>query len=80
MFNFKKNNQSETKTASLKIVGMHCVSCAMTIDGALEDSLGIISAKTNYAKAEVVVEFDQNITNEEEIIKTINNTGYTAQK
>lgn len=80
MFNFKKNNSPETKTIRLKISGMHCVSCAMGIDDALEDSPGVISAKTNYAKAETVVEYDQKTGNEEVIIKTINNTGYTAQR
>ena len=43
----------------LKITGMHCISCAMTIDGDLEDFVkGVKASNTNYAKAETEVEFD----------------------
>jgi len=79
MFNFKKRNSVATKTARFKIVGMHCVSCAMNIDGALENLAGVIKAQTNYAKAETVVEYDDQTINKEEIIKTINASGYIAK-
>ncbi len=38
------------KKVIFKIQGMHCTSCAMNIDGELEDTEGIKEAKTNYAK------------------------------
>ena len=62
----------------LKIDGMHCSSCAMNIDFGLED-LGVKSAKTNYAKQECDVEFDEEITKTEAIIETIKKSGYKAQ-
>lgn len=74
----KKNNSGSS--VKVKINGMHCVSCAMNIDGALEDLKGVNSAKTNYAKAETVVEFDEKVISEAEIIRTINATGYLASK
>jgi copper chaperone CopZ len=79
MFNFNKKSSVDKIASSFKIVGMHCVSCAMNIDGALEDLEGVSTAKTNYAKAETVVEYDEKITNEAEIIKTISEIGYTVQ-
>ncbi len=65
----------------LKIVGMHCTSCAMTIDGDLEDFVkGVKSSSTNYAKAETEVEFDDKEVEVIQIIEQIKKTGYTAQE
>ena len=62
----------------LKIIGMHCSSCAMSIDMDLEDVLGVKEAKTNYAKQESEVEFDEEIVRVEDLIKSIEVTGYRA--
>jgi len=62
----------------LKIEGMHCSSCAMNIDFDLEDLEGIKAAKTNYAKQESEVEFDEQKVKVEDIIKSVEKTGYKA--
>lgn len=67
------------KKTKLKIIGMHCTSCAMSIDGDLEDTEGVKSARTNYAKQECEVEFEEEVIKIEHIVKTIENTGYQAQ-
>jgi copper chaperone CopZ len=64
----------------LKIEGMHCGSCAMNIDFDLEDLDGIKSVKTNYAKQETEIEYDEGKVNLEKIIETIKKTGYDAQE
>lgn len=46
------------QTIKLNIFGMHCTSCAMNIDGELEDTEGVKEAKTNYAKQVTEVTFD----------------------
>lgn len=61
-----------------KINGMHCTSCAMNIDGELEDTEGIKSSSTNYAKQQSEVEFDEDKINSEKIISIINSVGYSA--
>ena len=61
-----------------KIDGMHCSSCAMNIDFDLEDVDGIKSVKTNYARQECEVEFDEKKINDQRIIQTIKKTGYTV--
>ena len=59
---------------------MHCTSCAMNIDGDLEDLVkGIKSSKTNYAKQETEVEFDEEEVKVEQIIAQIKETGYQAE-
>jgi len=60
----------------LKIDGMRCVSCTMLVDGDLEDLKGVKSSKTNFAKAECEVEFDEKEVNIERIVKTVSGTGY----
>lgn len=63
-------------TKTLKLSGMHCVSCSMLIEGELED-MGV-EAKANYAKQLVVVTFDPTKTKEEAIIAAIGKLGYTV--
>ena len=62
----------------LKIEGMHCASCSLNIDWDLEDLAGIKSAKTSYHSQECEVEFDEEQLSVEEVIKTIQKTGYQA--
>lgn len=63
----------------LKIEGMHCASCAMSIDMDLEDVAGVHTANTSYARQECEVEFEENQVSVEIIIQTIQKTGYQAK-
>ncbi len=71
---FKKKNQG--KTIIFKIKGMHCVSCAMNIDGELEDLNGVIEAKTNYAKAQTVINYDSQKIKPSKLKKVIESLSY----
>lgn len=66
------------KKIVLKITGMHCTSCAMNIDGELEDTEGIKVSNTNYAKQETEVEYDEEKVKLDDIVRIIEKTGYTA--
>ena len=66
------------KKIVLKITGMHCTSCAMNIDGELEDTEGIKVSNTNYAKQETEVEYDEEKVKVDDIVRIIEKTGYTA--
>lgn len=59
-----------------KINGMHCSSCAMDIDGELEDTAGVEEANTNYAKQLAEVLFDPDKVSEEKIRSIIKDLGY----
>lgn len=61
-----------------KIEGMHCTSCALTIDMDLEDLEGVKSSKTSYAKAETEVEFETDKVKDEDLIEVIKKAGYTV--
>lgn len=75
---FKKKPQgSEVK---LKIEGMHCTSCAMNIDGELEELDGVISASTTYASAQTKIQYDPEKVDKENFQKVITKLGYTAEE
>lgn len=58
-----------------QIQGMHCVSCALNIEGELEDRG--FRAKVNFAKASLEVEFDGQKTSEDQIKSILHSIGYS---
>jgi len=63
----------------LKIGGMHCASCAQILTKALSKAPGVKSANVNYSTEKANIEFDSLQTNEQELIATIKNKGYTSR-
>ncbi len=60
------------------IQGMHCASCAMSVDWALEDLDGVAEASTSYAKGHTQVAFDPTRVDESAIRAAIVGAGYTV--
>lgn len=79
MLNFFKKKSKGT-VVTYKIDGMHCTSCSMNIDGELEDTKGVISATTSYAKATTRIEFDENLVSKEELIKVVEKLDYQLKE
>ncbi len=74
-----KNNKKNMKKIALVISGMHCVSCARTIEDRLKKLKGITKVNVNFASEKAYIEHDDNI-NEEVIEKEIEKTGYKIIK
>lgn len=74
----QKNSGGDLKTATFQIDGMHCTSCSLNIDGALEDSKGVKSASTSYAKSQAKIEYNPKEISEDALKKVIENEGYGA--
>lgn len=64
----------------LKIIGMHCASCAITIEKKLRSLKGVIDATVNFAGEEAEVKYDSSKTVLKDIINVIRNTGYDVYK
>ena len=64
------------KTVTLKITGMHCVSCAINIDFELEDLEGVKEATTNYAKQKTVITYDPEVTSVKKIKEVFKKLDY----
>lgn len=57
------------------ISGMHCASCAITIEKALKKVPGVKSATTNFATEKATVEYEDS-TKEDELQMAVEKTGY----
>jgi Cu+-exporting ATPase len=68
-----------TKKQTFTISGMHCVSCAMNIDGELEDTKGVKQSTTNFAKSVTEVVYEEDALTHHDIVSIIEKVGYTAQ-
>lgn len=66
------------KQQKYKIQGMHCVGCAMTVDGAVEEIAGVKKVHTHYAKQIAVVDYDERVVTDAMIVEAIQAAGYHA--
>ena len=69
-------NNSNIKTTEYKISGMTCASCEAHVNHEVNKLNGIVNSKTTYENGNSIIEFDETKTNELEIEKAINATGY----
>ena len=72
-----QKNISSVKKSTIKVRDMHCVGCETIIEETLLEIEGVRSAQVDYAKEEVVIEFDPERTGLKSIIKAIENRGYS---
>ena len=63
---------------TLSLRGMHCASCANSIQSATRSVSGVASSNVNFATEEVVIEFDEKKTSASAIQKVIKDIGYEA--
>lgn len=61
---------------TLTLSGLHCTSCAINIDGALEDTKGVMSAQTQYASSKVDIVYDPEQVSVPELVSVIRQQGY----
>lgn len=69
---------SKITKKALNIAGMHCGSCASGIQMVLQNTDGVINASANYDTKKGEVEFDEEKTNIDAILKAIDQLGYKA--
>jgi copper chaperone len=69
-----------TTTHTFRIEGMHCGSCALLIDDALEDLPGVHSSQTAMKKGRSTIELDPHQSSPEDVITVIEELGYRASR
>ena len=62
----------------IRIGGMHCASCAQTIERSLKKEPGVINAGVSYPTEKAIVEYDPSKVNLQRIGKVIKDSGYEA--
>lgn len=71
-------DKSNIKRTEFKISGMTCASCEEHVNHEVDKIIGIVNSNASYENGNAIVEFDKTKTNETEIEKAINSTGYTV--
>ena len=69
-------DKSDIKTTEFKISGMTCASCEEHINHEVNKLNRIVISKASCENENAIIEFDKTKTNEAEIEKAINSTGY----
>lgn len=64
--------------AEFHIQGMHCESCAADIKETLEETAGVRSAEVTYSGKTANVTFDEEVVQQETLVKKIQDLGYQA--
>jgi copper chaperone CopZ len=64
---------------TFQVSGMHCTSCSLNIDGALEEIPGVINATTNYRSGTTQVEYEAEKVSANDMQKTIEGLGYGVE-
>jgi mercuric ion transport protein len=69
-------DKSDIKTTEFKISGMTCASCEEHVNHEVNKISGIVNSKASYENGNAIIKFNRTKTNETEIEKAINSTGY----
>ncbi|MEV4203111.1 heavy-metal-associated domain-containing protein [Micromonospora globbae] len=69
----------QTVTRTFTVEGMHCASCGMLIDDALEDLEGVTSSTTSLRTGQAKVDLDPTRCTPDDVIAAIVEAGYTAR-
>lgn len=69
---------TETVTVVVAVSGMHCASCGMLIDDAVEDLDGVRRSQTKLRRGQTTVVYDPGRCTTDDIIAAITEAGYQA--
>lgn len=72
-------NVAAVKTLELRVSGMTCEGCENTIESALTNLDGVVSAEALHVDGLTTVSFDTTIVNADLLSQTINNLGYKVE-
>ena len=64
------------KTCKFQVTGMTCAACQANVTKAALKTNGVESAEVNLLSGQLTATFDENVTNENNIINAVNNIGY----
>ena len=66
------------KKVKFEVIGMTCSSCSSHVDRAVSKVHGVKKVNVNLLSNSMIVEYDENILNEKDIIKSVVDAGYDA--
>ena len=66
-------------TVQIKVSGMTCGACAVSVRAALVRTKGVKSADVSAEKGTATVVYDDSVVNRQQLLETINKTGFKAE-
>ena len=70
--------RAATKTATIRVEGMHCKMCSASVTKALEATDGVEKVEVSHEKGVAVVQYDDQKVTEAKLREVINGTGFKA--
>jgi copper chaperone CopZ len=67
-----------TKTATIRVEGMHCKMCSASVTKALKATDGVEKVEVSSDKGEAVIQYDDQKVTEAKLREVINGTGFKA--
>ncbi len=67
------------KKTTLLVKGMHCASCAITIEKALKKTKGVGYVNVNFSTEKASIDIDPEIVKENELVNIVKGLGYLAE-
>lgn len=77
---FTASAWAASKTVTLKVPGMTCPTCPITVKKALNKVDGVSNVEVRYEKKEAVVTFDDSKTDTKALIKATTNAGFPSEE
>ncbi|ETM46035.1 hypothetical protein L914_09013 [Phytophthora nicotianae] len=75
---FMAGDKRTSSNATLLIGGMTCNSCANSVENALKNTKGVLSATVNFATEKAVVHFDKEVVGIRSLLEVVEDIGYEA--
>ena len=76
---FAASAMAKDSTGQIKVSGMTCGACAVSVKRGLEKTKGVKSADISVEKGLATVSYDDSQVNEQQLRDAINNTGFKAE-
>lgn len=70
--------EQATATANLRVEGMHCASCSVTVDAAIEKLDGVREAKVSAKEKRARVTYDPARVTPQQMVQAIKDAGFDA--
>ena len=71
---------AEQKIVSFRIAGFTCITCAVGLETLLEKERGVIRVIASYPETKAVITYHPKLTDEAELVKFIEESGFKATK
>ena len=77
---FSASSWATSRTVTLKVPGMTCPACPVTVKKALNKVNGVSKVEVRYEEKEAVVTFDDAKTNTKALIKATIDAGFSSEE